>query len=136
MFILLRGVSDHLHEEWLRKTTPVRMETVITGQPMRPNRSGLSIFNLLENFNVGVTLSAIFLLSFVGILSLSFLLNEFTRRIRFGPRRTINVWRRIVSALSSFGMTRLSAVGIFVLYVHLFIWLTQLFLANNIKVEV
>ena len=33
----------------------------------------------------------------------------------------------------SFGVKRLSAIGVFVLFIRLFLWVTQLFLTNNIK---
>ena len=96
----------------------------------------VSFFNLLGNFKVGFTLAATYFLSFLGILALSFLINELTHRIRFEEtvvRRRPKLFKRIVSALKSFGVNRLSAIGIFVLFVHQFIWVTQLFLTNNIK---
>ena len=94
----------------------------------------MSYLNLLDNFNFGFTLSATYLLSFIGILVIAFLISLIGHRIRFGRRRkTIKISKRIGSALDSFGGKRLSAIGIFVLFAHLFLWLTQLFLTNNIK---
>ena len=129
----LRGEPDYLHEEWLAKSVPIGMENAALGHPIKEQKE---FFNLLDNFKVGFTLAAIFLLSFLGILALSFLINELTHRIRFEEtvvRRRPKLFKRIVSALKSFGVNRLSAIGIFVLFVHQFIWVTQLFLTNNIK---
>ena len=93
-------------------------------------------FNLLENFSVGIALSMAYLLAFFLVLTLTFLLDELTRRIE-GRRRAINIPKRIVLALSKFRVKqRLTAIGLFVLLVQMFIWITQLFLTNNIKVEV
>ena len=128
----MRGQPEYLEEDWLAKTVPLRMENIIIGQFIREKKA-VSFFNLLNNFNVGFSLSAIFLLSLIGILSCSFLINEIIRRIRFERRRTVKICKRIASAVSSFGVKRLSAIGIFVLFVHLFLWLSQLFLINNIK---
>ena len=128
----MRGQPDYLEEDWLAKSVPIRMESVISGQCIREQKA-VSFFNLLNNFNVGFTLSAIFLLSLVGIFSCSFLINEITKRIRFERRRTVKICKRIATATSSFRVKRLSAIGIFVLFVHLFLWVSQLFLINNIK---
>ena len=89
----------------------------------------MSYFDLLDNFNVGLTLLSTYIFSFFAILSLAFLINKLTHRIR----GTANSPKRIALALNSFELKRLSAMGLFVLFVHRFLWLTQLFLTNNIK---
>ena len=109
------------------------MESVILGHSLLPHQNSVSFFNLLENLNVGFTLSAVYLLSFVGILGLSLLINELSHRVRYGAGRTAKVFDQLSSAVSSFRVKRLSAIGIFVLFVHLFLWITELFLTNNIK---
>ena len=129
----LRGGPDYLQEDWLQKSVPIQMETVALIQPIRDENS-VSFFNLLDNLNLGVTLSALYLLSFFGLLAFSFLINELTRRIRIERgRRTIQISKRIALALSKFRNKTLTAIGIFVLCAQLFLWLTQLFLTNNIK---
>lgn len=118
------------------------MEVAIVGQEIREEENGaVSIFNLLlDNFNVGFKLAIIFLFSFLVVLATSVLLdeNELTSRVRFGGtairREAPKLTQRIASAVSNFGSSRLSAIGLFVLFVHLFLWQTQLFLTNNIKV--
>ena len=118
---------------------PIDEEEVSVAHFIRDHREGVSFFNLLDNFKIRIDLALVYLLSIFGILATSFLINELTHRIyRKGTavRRTSKFSRRIVSALSSFGKKRLSAIGLFFVSVHLFIWITQLFLTNNIKVEV
>ena len=97
------------------------------------DRSDVAFFNLLDNFNVGFTLLAIYLCSFVAIFAVAFLINGLSKRIQFGARRTVQLSKQIASAAASFEVTQLSAIGVFVLFVHLFVWVTRLFLTNNIK---
>ena len=130
----LRGEPDNLHEKWLAKSVPIMMENPMVIHTIKEQK--VTFFNLLNNFNVGFTLVATFFLSFLGILAFSFFFNELTHRVRFGEtvvRRRPKLFKRIASAWNSLGVKRLSAIGIFVLFVHQFIWVTQLFLTNNIK---
>ena len=137
---MLRGQSNQLHEDWLRGSLPVRMASVLIAHPIRDVSE--KYFNLLENFNIGITLAFVYLFSFLGILAVSFLINEATHRIRLGGRRMempygipIERPKKIFSALNSFSVTRLSAIGLFVLSTQLFLWFSELFLTNNIKVD-
>lgn len=108
------------------------MESIVLGHTI-PDRQNLAYFNLLNNLDVGFTLSAAYLLSFFGILTLAFLIGELIYRVRFAERRPVKISKRIALALRRFQNKKLSAVGIFVFFVYLFLWLTQLFLTNNIK---
>ena len=113
------------------------MEKVIITHPIR-DIMAVSFFNLLQNLNVGFTLSVSYLSSFFTILALAFLINELTYLFRFGGRRRgrrrrIAIAQRIALSLNKFQNKKLSAIGLFVLFVHLFLWLTQLFFTNNIK---
>ena len=108
------------------------MESIVLGHTI-PDRQNLAYFNLLNNLDVGFTLSAAYLLSFFGILTLAFLIGELIYRVRFAERRPVKISKRIALALRMFQNQKLSAVGIFVFFVYLFLWLTQLFLTNNIK---
>ena len=109
------------------------METAIVSHAIQDQKS-VSVFDLRDNFNIGITLSAVYLLSFFGVLGLGFLINELTYRTRFDMgRRKIKLSKRIALVVASFGVKRLSATGLFVLFVHLFLWLSQHFLTNNIK---
>ena len=130
----LRGEPDYLHEEWLHKSVPAHMESVMFAHLIKDREDGSSsFFNLLHNFNLGISLSAIFLGAFFTILLLSFFIGQFAHRIRFGVSKKIQASKWISSALSNFKVKHLCAVGVFVLFIHLFLWLNQLFLTNNIK---
>ena len=97
------------------------------------DRKDVTFFNLLNNFKVGFDFLAIYFVLFILVLLFAFLLDELRRRSRFKCRKRIKFTRRFAMAVSSFGVKRLSAFGIFALFVHLFLWLTELFLTNNIK---
>lgn len=110
------------------------MESVHVGHMIRTKKD-VSYFNLLNNFKLGINLSFAYLLSFIGILAFIFLLNELAYRVRFERGRTAKFSKRFALALSKFQTKNLSAVGIFILLVYQFLWITQLFLTNNIKVS-
>ena len=129
----LRGQPDYLHEDWLGKSVPVQMSNIAVGQIIRDREKDVAYFNLLNNFNVGFTLSFTYFSSFFAILALSFLIAELSQRIRFGRREMVTFSKRIALSLSKFQNKRRSAIGIYLLFVHLFLWVTQLFLVNNIK---
>ena len=54
-------------------------------------------------------------------------------RRRADVRKRTEIWKRIASAVSSFGSAKLSPIGLLILFVQLFIWFSELFLTNNIK---
>lgn len=117
----------------MRKSVPVQMESVAVLNVIQ-GRSGLAgFFNLLNNFNIGLTLTLVYMLSTFGMIVFAFLFNEFVLRVRSERRRKIRISKRIALAVRSFAVKRLSAIGLFVLFVHLFFWFTQLFLSSNIK---
>lgn len=109
---------------------------------MKERRTVLFL-NVLENFYVGLPLTLTYLASILVILALSFLINELSRRVRFGAtpiRGASKLRKRIAFAVRSFGVKRLSgiaskfpAVALFMLFVHLFVWFTQHFLINNLQ---
>ena len=137
--LFLRGQPEHLHEDWLMKSLPIELSSVTVSHFLQDQKE--SYFNLLNNFDVGIGLALVYLVSICGILLVAFLINEITQRIRLGERRIemggrIEIRKRIASAVSSFGATRLSPIGLFLLFVGLFFWFSELFLTNNIKVEV
>ena len=129
----MRGEPDYLHEDWLTKSVPIQMEQILIGHPIRDQTSLVSFYNLLDNFNVGFTLTATYLFSIFTILVLALLLNELTHWIQTGAIRTNKISKRIASVVGSFRTKQLSALGLFLLFVHLFLWIIQLFLTNNIK---
>lgn len=125
----IKGEPNYLQEDWLSKSNPIRMESVMLAHVIQ--RKEISFFNLLDNFKIGLPLAAILFFSFLGVLTISFFINEVANRIRSGRRS--GIFKGIFRAMSSFGTSRLSAVGIFVLFSHLFVWIIQLFLTNNVK---
>ena len=112
------------------------MANVIAAHPFQDQKT--TYFNLLDNFKIGIDLVTIYLLTFLVILTIAFFINGITSRIRLGWRRTemrrVRMRKGIASALSSFGESRLSAMGLFALFVQMFLWFSELFLTNNIKV--
>lgn len=112
------------------------MAAIVIAHPIRDHHSDESYFNLMHNFNIGLTLLAFYVCSFFIVLALCLFINQLARRIQFGESEKAKILKRIGLAVSSFGsfsMKRLSAIAVFVLFVHFFIWFTQLFLTNNIK---
>ena len=107
------------------------MESIVIDQAIRNQKDDLKFFNLLGNFNIGVTLAATYLLSFVGIVLLSLLFNELSVR----SKRPIKIRKEIAVILNKFKNKRLSGIGVFFLFIHLFLWFTQLFLTGNMKTK-
>lgn len=101
------------------------------GHPIRA-RTGV-YFNLLESFNVESSLVVGYVLSIFAILAFSLLINELAGRLRFGRRTTIQITRSIASAVPRLALKKLTAFGIFLLFVNLFLWFTRICLSNNIK---
>lgn len=115
------------------------MENVVLGHAIREQSKNVAYLNLLNNFNVGFTLMATYLLSVFPIFVVAFLLNELnelTRRIRCGAR-SVSISKRILLTLSKFHVRLsrqpISALSLFFLFVHLFIWFSEHFLTNHIS---
>ena len=133
--VFLRGGPDYLHEDWLKKSVPISMSGILVGHQIHDQKR-ISYFNLLENFKIGIGLTSLYLCSFLGILAFSFLFNALTRRIRTERGATIEIHKRIALALNKLRIPTLTAIGLFALFAGQFIWFSELFLTNNIKVEV
>ena len=109
------------------------MESIVVGHPIHNRNDSAYYFDLLNNLNVGFGLASVYLLSFCGILAFAFLIDDLTGRIQFGARKRAKIWKRVTWAVSKFQRKKLTAIGLFFLFIHLFLWLTRLFLTNNIK---
>lgn len=130
--LYLRGLPDYFHEDWIKKSNPIQFSSAIVCHAIFRDQN--SFLNLLDNFNFGLTLSATYMLSFCAVLVICFLIHQISHRLQFGKRgRTGKAVQKTVAALGSFRGNRLSTIGVFVLCTHVFLWLTQLFLTNNIK---
>ena len=132
------GEPDYFHEDWLLKSMPMNAEHIRPAQWVE--RKSVKYFDLMDNFKLGFTLFASYLAVVLAAVLACFWLNELKHKIEFGVwrrarvrTRRVGIRKRIAWALSKFGMNRLSTVGIFVLFFHLFVWFTTLFLINNIK---
>ena len=134
----MRPEPNYLHEKWLAKSQPVMSEKAIVAHSIQDEKT--VYYDLLNNFKLGYTLTLLFLCSIFAILVLSFLLHELVHRIRCrrGRRveRRIEVTKRIALVLARFQSKRLSAIAVFVLFSQIFFWHFELFLTNNVKVEV
>ena len=108
------------------------MESISVGHSIQDR---LRFFDLLDNFDVGLTLLLVYLLAFIGVLTLSVILGGLSERIRSGRRKRLEFSKRIALAVRNFHVTELSAIAIFILFVNLFLWISELFLTNNIKVS-
>ena len=128
------GEADVVHEDWLHKTWPFGVEQIYLFYGLN-ERKDVSFFDLIENFMIGVQLTAIYLTASLSVLLLCLLINEITNG--FASSRQFVVPRRIGQkidlAVKSLEIRKLSTIGVFALFVHLFFWLTRLFLQNNIK---
>ena len=71
------------------------MSSVVTAQLIHDKRGDVSYFNLLQNFNIGLSLSAMFLVSFWGILAFAFLINKLTERVWFAKSKPVRISKRI-----------------------------------------
>lgn len=110
---------------------PIYVEDLVAGHAIRDQSA--TYFNLLNNFSFGLTLSAFYLVSFLIILSFSLLIHELICRVRLGQRKTLGISKRIILVVNSFRVKKCSTIGIFVLFVQIFIWVTKLLVSNSIK---
>ena len=133
----MRGEQNNLDEGWLAQSAPITMESVVAGQGIVDQQAEkMAFFNLLNNFNVGLSLLFGFLLSCFFVLFAAVLIKELNHRIRFGEgRRFAKISQRVTWAVCSFGRKRLSSLAVFAAFVHLFFWFTQVLFTNNIKVS-
>lgn len=62
-------------------------------------------------------------------------IKEATHRIKFSKRKQnkIRLKTKFISILNIFEIRKFSAIGILIFFINQFIWLNQLFIANNIK---
>lgn len=132
--LFLKGEADVINEKWLHKTWPFGVEQIFLFYGLN-ERADVSFFDLIENFMIGLQLTAIYLAASLSVLFLCLIINEITagfissRKFQL-PKKFTN---KIDLAVKSLEIRKLSTIGVFALFVHLFFWLTRLFLINNIK---
>lgn len=122
-----------LDEPWLLRTTPFTTEKTRFGHLIREERG--AFFDLMNNFKVGISLLFIYLGALLALLLIGICIRRLAYWTRFGTSRKPNLSRGYF-ADRKLGFKRFPALAIFILFVGVFLWLTQLFLINNIKVDV
>lgn len=106
----------------------------------------ISLADLSNNFYLPIPVLAAYFISFLALVASCFLVTKVSFRIRSEaseriPKATrINQtakrdWRPFLGHFLA-RQKRLTSIGVFVLCAQLFIWFSELFLTNNIKVEV
>ena len=118
--------GDHLNEPFLQKTIPFRAENIVFGQQIRDSKN-VNYFNLLSNFNVGFEIFFYYSLFLITFGFSCLLLTKFT------IKSNRNFIKRFYLFLSYMSRSELFKFKIIYLFLLLFFWFTQLFLANNIK---
>ena len=93
-----------------------------------------SLFDLMDNFKVGVRLISTYLATMLITLLIGVCIRQLAYRIRFGATRTPKLFNGYFDDRDS-GIKRFPALAIFGIFVSQFVWQVQLFLMNNIKVS-
>lgn len=132
------GEADVINEEWLHKSWPFGVEQISLFYGLS-DREDVSFFDLIENFMIGIQVTCIYLAVSLSVLLFCLIINEITVDFissrQFAPnfRKPRSLSAKIDLALKSLDIRKLSTIGVFVLFVNMFFWLTRLFLMNNIK---
>ena len=133
--VFLKGEPDLIDEPWLFRTAAFTTEKTRFGH-MIPEKRSVSFFDLMKNFKLDVSLLSIYLVALLAALLIGVCIRRMAYRIKFGASRMPKLFRGYFADKKFAFRKKLPALAIFVLFVHQFLWLTQLFLTNNIKVEV
>ena len=129
---LLKLEPDFVDEPWLYRTPALGTERTIFGHIVPRQRE--AFFDLMDNFKLGFSLISIYIVALLAVLVIAGYIRRLAYWIRFGDSRKPKLFRRLF-AERKLDFKKLSALGIFTLCVGQFLWLTQLFLTNNIKVS-
>lgn len=122
-------------------------ERIVLVHLVKDESTNVKFYDLMDNFKFGFSLVASYVGVFLVALLVGFILSELKRKMQFGAtiraglrwrraavkKRTMGLKTRIDWALRRFSVNRLSSISIFILFVNLFLWFTQLFLINNTK---
>lgn len=128
----LKGEPDYLNEPWLERTLPMKTENLVVMQRVYEKNMNLDYFDLTANFQFGLPILASYFLSFLGIILTCLFIIKMKNKLASNPITN----REILTIFQKDFFTKkysLSAMGIFILFFHLFFWYTQLFMTNNIK---
>lgn len=98
------------------------------------NQDNLDYFDLLSNFNLGLEVISFYVVTYLIAFLLFLLLIDLSERMNQTAvqgsllRRGWLTMRNFLCHGYSF-----SSIGVFFMFLHLFLWLNELFLTNNIK---
>lgn len=137
---LLKPEPDNVDEPWLLRTSALSTERTRFAH-LIPDQQNESFFDLMDNFKVDISLLSIFLGSLLATLLIGFCIRRLAYRVRFGASRRPKLIRGLQVhrfAYRKLGFMKielpnLPALAILALFFGEFIWLTELFLINNIK---
>ena len=127
----MQGETEFVDEPWLFHTSALATEKTRVGQVVH-KQSGVSFFDLMDNFKLGISLLSIFLAVLLAVLLIGVCIRRLAYWVWFGASRKPKLFRGYFTD-QKLGFIKFPALAIFVLFVHQFVWLTQLFLTNNIK---
>ena len=100
-----------------------------------PEQRGVSFFDLMENFKLGPSVLCTYLAGLLAAFLVGVCIRRLAYLVSFGASRKPKLFKGYLVDRNS-GITKLPALAIFALFMGQFFWLTELFLTNNIKVEV
>ena len=86
----------------------------------------------MDNFKVALSLLSIYLAALLAILLIGVCIRRLAYWVRFGAPIKPKLFRGYFKD-QKLGFMKFPALAIFVLFVGQFLWLTELFLTNNIK---
>lgn len=127
----MKGEPDLVDEPWLFRTSALSTEKTRLGQIVHKQR-GMSFFDLMNNFKVALSLLSIYLAALLAVLLIGVCIRRLAYWVRFGASIKPKLFRGYFKD-QKLGFMKFPALAIFVLFVGQFLWLTELFLTNNIK---
>ena len=133
---ILKAESDYLNEpSFLLKTISMESEEIRFGHSIDDkDAEDVSYFDLIHNFKLPISLLAIYLAAFLVIIFIGFAFHEITQKIKCKAFKKKRLIKKLATILRLFfSGNKFFTIGVFFVFVLLFIWFSQLFLTNNIK---
>ena len=134
--VYLKMEASIVQADWLKKTMPVQTEAFIIAHEISPE-GDYKEFNLMQNLNFGVQITALFFtlysFSLIFIFFLIFVKKIITKqpltKPNIGLKQIVSSFLWITDKVSSIS----SSLSIFVLMFNLFLWLFMLMVVNTTK---
>lgn len=129
--IFLKGEPEFVDEPWLLRTPVLAMEKTRLCHMIHEQKT-VDFFDLMSNFRFSPSLLSAYLAGVLAALFIGIFIRRLTYRIQFGTSKKSGFFRGFfVNRRLHF--KRFSALAVFALFLRLFLWISQLFLTNNIK---